>query len=45
MLLPGASYWTFPGYLKSLTGAVPNQDRITMQGVIRVTGAPTFTTA
>lgn len=41
--LPDSSIWVFPGYLKTLGGDNPNQDKTTIKGTIRLTGKPNFT--
>ena len=41
--LPDSSIWVFPGWLKKLGGAIPNQDKVTVKGTIRLTGKPNFT--
>lgn len=41
--LPDASIWVFPGWLKKLGQPIPNQDKITIKGTLRLSGKPNFT--
>lgn len=43
--LPDGSTDQFPGFLDALGASIPNEDKITSKGTLKVTGAPTFTPA
>lgn len=43
--MPDGSTWQFPGYIKKRGGAIPNNDRVTMDVMIKVAGPATFTPA
>ncbi len=40
--MPDVSYWRFPGYIKKMSGAIPDQDKVSVKVTIRVTGRPEF---
>ena len=45
VIVPGHFLMTFPGYVKGFGFGIPHDDKISMSGVIKISGSPTIYTS
>ena len=45
IIVPGKFLMTFPGYVKAFGFGVPHDDKVSMSGAIKMSGAPTLYTS